>query len=284
MYVAFLLLRSFRFWVSNPIGWPSKYLPGPAQENRAFSSMLVGSERRVSGTEQGGTSRVRSSWGPRPASVLKEAEQEEALPAAQGLWVYGPQRAAWTPVKVKLLVIQSCPTLFDLMHGSLPSSSVHGILQARILELVAISFSRGSSQPRGRTWVSSIASSFFTIWATRLGPLRVANLLFLEGDRWWLCSPLRCFAQMVSPIWDFHPAWFPLSFWLSQIHFLALGPTDPVHLCHMLCIEFWAGGLLSLYPFPHLKNGGWSDKTPLQADVARGNMLLVSLACGRCDA
>ena len=42
-----------------------------------------------------------------------------------------------------------------------------GILQARILEWVAISFSRGSSQPRDRTWVSHIAGRLFTLWATR---------------------------------------------------------------------------------------------------------------------
>ena len=45
-------------------------------------------------------------------------------------------------------VTQSCPTLCDPVDCSLPGSSVHGILQARILEWVAISFSRGSSQPR----------------------------------------------------------------------------------------------------------------------------------------
>ena len=54
-------------------------------------------------------------------------------------------------------------------HGlySLPGSSVHGIFQARILEWVNISFSRGSSWPRDRTWVSCIAVICFTIWATR---------------------------------------------------------------------------------------------------------------------
>ena len=54
-----------------------------------------------------------------------------------------------------------------LMDCSLPGSSVHGILQARILEWVAISFSRGSSRPRARTQVSHIAGRFFTIRATR---------------------------------------------------------------------------------------------------------------------
>ena len=49
---------------------------------------------------------------------------------------------------------------------SLPGSSVHGIFQAGILEWVAISFSRRSSQPRDWTWVSHIAGRRFTIWAT----------------------------------------------------------------------------------------------------------------------
>ena len=47
------------------------------------------------------------------------------------------------------------------------ASSIHGIFQARILEWVAMSFSRGSSQPRGQTQVSCIAGRFFTNWATR---------------------------------------------------------------------------------------------------------------------
>ena len=53
------------------------------------------------------------------------------------------------------------------MDYSLPVSIGHGIFQAKILEWVAISFSRGSSWPRGRTWVSCIAGRFFTVWATR---------------------------------------------------------------------------------------------------------------------
>ena len=53
------------------------------------------------------------------------------------------------------------------MDCSLPGSSVHRILQAWILKWVAISFLRGSSQPRDWTWVSCIAGRFFTVWATR---------------------------------------------------------------------------------------------------------------------
>ena len=63
-------------------------------------------------------------------------------------------------MKVKMLVIQSCPTLYDSMDCSPPGSSVHRILQARILEWVAIPFSRGSSPPRDQTWVSRIAGRF----------------------------------------------------------------------------------------------------------------------------
>ena len=51
-------------------------------------------------------------------------------------------------------------------YHSLPGSPVHGILQARILEWVAIPFSRGFSQPRNWTRVSWIAGGFFTVWAT----------------------------------------------------------------------------------------------------------------------
>ena len=60
-------------------------------------------------------------------------------------------------------VAQSCPTLGDPMDCSPPGSSVHGIFQARILEWVAISFSRGSSLSRDRTRVSRIAGRGFTI-------------------------------------------------------------------------------------------------------------------------
>ena len=53
------------------------------------------------------------------------------------------------------------------MDYSPPGSSVHGIFQATVLEWVAISFSRGSSQSRDWTWVSRIAGRHFTVWATR---------------------------------------------------------------------------------------------------------------------
>ena len=76
-----------------------------------------------------------------------------------GLWDVHPWK--WSEVKVA----QSCPTLCDPIDYI-----VHGILQARILEWVAFSFSRVSSQPRDGTQVSCIAGGFFTSWATREAP------------------------------------------------------------------------------------------------------------------
>ena len=64
-------------------------------------------------------------------------------------------------------VAQSCLTLCNLMNCSLPGSPIHGIFQARVLEWVAISFSRASSRPRDRTQVSLIVDRRFTFWVTR---------------------------------------------------------------------------------------------------------------------
>ena len=79
----------------------------------------------------------------------------------------------WSKVKVA----QSCPSLCDHMHCSLPGYSVHGILQARILEWVAISSFKGSSWPWDQTWVSCIAGRFFTIWTTRDAPMACYSAL-----------------------------------------------------------------------------------------------------------
>ena len=73
-------------------------------------------------------------------------------------------------------VAQSCLSLCDPMDYSLPGFSVHGISQARILEWVAISFSRGSSQPRDRIQVSCIAGRCFTLWATMEAKYRIHTL------------------------------------------------------------------------------------------------------------
>ena len=74
-----------------------------------------------------------------------------------------------------VLVAQSCPTL-----RTLPGFSVHGILQVKILEWIAIPFSRGSSRPRDWTLVSWIAGRFFTICATG-SPTN--KILVMQRDR-----------------------------------------------------------------------------------------------------
>ena len=68
--------------------------------------------------------------------------------------------------KVKVLA-QSCLILCEPVDCSPPSSSIHGILQARILEWTAIPFSRGSSWLRDQTRVSPIGGRFLTVWVTR---------------------------------------------------------------------------------------------------------------------
>ena len=66
-------------------------------------------------------------------------------------------------VCVCVLIVQSYPTLCNCKNCSPPGSSGHGILQATILEWVAIPFSRGSSQCRDRAWVSCTDIGFFTV-------------------------------------------------------------------------------------------------------------------------
>ena len=73
-------------------------------------------------------------------------------------------------------VAQSCPTLWDPMDYR-----VHGILQARILEWVAVPFSRVSSQSRDQTQVCRIAGGFFTSWASREALIYVKNLADVQA-------------------------------------------------------------------------------------------------------
>ena len=85
---------------------------------------------------------------------------------------------------------QSCPTLCDPMDCSLQGSSIHGIFQARILKWVAISSSRGSSWPRGRTPVSRSAGRRFTAWATGEAPSVQFSSVAQSCPT--LCDPMNC--------------------------------------------------------------------------------------------
>ena len=113
-----------------------------------------------------------------------------------------------------VLVTRSCATLCNPVRGCpMPGSSVHGILQARVLECVAIPFSAGSSQPRDQTQVSCIAGRFFTAWATRawsiVGTLLISDtksecpqvsgsVCFSSFCVFWAWKALRTDAMMVS--------------------------------------------------------------------------------------
>ena len=79
----------------------------------------------------------------------------------------------------KVQVAQSCLCLCDPMNYT-----VHGILQARILEWVAYPFSRGFSRPRNWTRVSCIAGGFFTNWATREAHSLYSSAIFRKENPW----------------------------------------------------------------------------------------------------
>jgi len=84
-----------------------------------------------------------------------------------------------------VLVNWSCPTLCDIMDYSPSCSSVHGILQGRILAWVAILFSIAFSQHGGQTQVYHIASRFFTGWATSWGWDKVLEVYVLSSLGHW---------------------------------------------------------------------------------------------------
>ena len=116
---------------------------------------------------------------------------------------------------MKVLVTQSCPTLCD------PWTVAFLAFQARILEWVAISFSRGSSGPRDQTKVSRTAGRLFTVWATRevlnnTVQISCAILCYL-----WIIAPHRNFATTSSihkslRKWQMHNGEWPITSLLSK--------------------------------------------------------------------
>ena len=178
-------------------------MPGRGHPNPPHRSVVAGPRTwtlwmslPTEGPEEAG-----GAWGPRPAPGLHSGGQAvgPARPVALGpvspcpgflkrnlrgpLGVHAPparvaggcssgrlheftRSSSWArrgPPCLQVKVTQLCLTLCNPMDCSLPGASVHGILQARILEWVAIPFSRGSSQPGDRSQVSRIAGGFFTI-------------------------------------------------------------------------------------------------------------------------
>ena len=89
-------------------------------------------------------------------------------------------------MKVKALVAQSCPTLWDPMDYNRLGSSVHEVVQARILEWVATPSSRVSPWPKDRTWVSCISGRFFTMEVPRKIFFKEWKKIGKERNAWWL--------------------------------------------------------------------------------------------------
>ena len=83
------------------------------------------------------------------------------------------------------------------LDHSLPGSSVHEILQARILEWVAISFCRGSSRPRNQTQVSCIAGRFLTDWAMREAGITTVKMKVAQSCL-TLCDPMDIQSREIS--------------------------------------------------------------------------------------
>ena len=106
------------------------------------------------------------------------------------------------PYVYLVLVIRSCPTLCNSVDCSPPGSSARGILQARILEWVAIPFPKGSSWPREWTWVSCTAGRFPITWATREAPtVEQPRRNHLEIKFFRSCHSWYLLFSVISPLW-----------------------------------------------------------------------------------
>ena len=143
----------------------------------------------------------------------------------------------WLTCQSESEVSQSCPSLWESIDCSVPASSLHGIFQARILECVAISFSRGSSWPRDQTQVSLIAGRLFIIWDSREVPklclFNVYNQMSLKTTLPWMTFTtiysrnVNCFSGYLRAAW--------ISFWIAF--------TTGIPVCLVLltihCSFFW---------------------------------------------
>ena len=142
-------------WVGK-IPWRSEWQPTPV--------FLPGEShgQKPGGLQFIGSQRVRHDWSD---VALEWSDQGDGEMLEVGEYqVEGTTNAKTLCVCAKLL--QWHLMLCDAMDCSLLDSYVHGILQARIMEWVAMPSSRGFSQPKDQTQISCIAGKFFTIWAT----------------------------------------------------------------------------------------------------------------------
>ena len=136
------------------------------------------------------------------------------------------------------LVVLLCPTLCNPMDYSLPGSSVHGILQARMLEWVAISLSRGSSWPGDWTHISCLAAGFFTTEPSgNLTPPLSTHNCFPAPN-----SPLSWLSHL-SPLLLKNFRWVPIKTVKLTFHSL-ISPTRIRALTVSLLFDLFKGLLL----------------------------------------
>ena len=138
------------YWSGVPLPSLDSLHGFPKKKFLVFSPHMMGSDQlRAFGALQHGAYSFLM-WLKPSAETSSPLSSSCYFPVRHCFWL-GSQVAHW----------------YSPMDRSLPGSSVQGIFQAKILEWVAISFSWGSSQTRDQTWVSCLAGSFFTNWATR---------------------------------------------------------------------------------------------------------------------
>ena len=116
------------------------------------------------------------------------------------IWTHSPTLAVFPlllPQYWFLVVTKSCPTLYNAIDCRLPGFSVHGTSQARMLEWVAISSSRGSSRPRDWTWISCVGRQIFYHWKARLSICRPCKYYYL----------IRCLSFLIEETCLLHPAY-----------------------------------------------------------------------------
>ena len=144
------------------------------------------------------------------------------------------------PTQLHVKVVQSCPTLQPHPWTSLPGSSIHGILQARILELVAFPFSRGSSQFRDSAQVYHIEGRLFTSWAMKI-------FLYSPGCRRAIWPDSGLLSMSAAPCvlyfwWVFWGTWAqhpppPPSWSLATLNINSLLLSNSSHTCPFLMIR-----------------------------------------------
>ena len=155
--------------------------PRRSRASSTLSPCFIGPQQPWTGSSKTRTTARHSlSLFPKKSFVLRTPLQSRVGPASLlpsspiDIWVQPLEACSQKSFQLlmsttssKVLVAQSYLVLCNPMFCSPPRSSLHGILQARILEWVAIPFSRGSSWPSDQTCISCMAGSFFTILSTR---------------------------------------------------------------------------------------------------------------------